>query len=90
MQTEAFDPAGTVERRLRDIMRDLFEQPELEINESMMAKDVESWDSLNHTLLIVEIEKAFGARLPVAEVARLEHVGALVKCVKKTLAKSHR
>lgn len=44
-----------------------------------VSSDVEGWDSLSHSLLIMGIEEDFDVELPFEEVANLENVGALVE-----------
>ena len=72
--------------RLADVMRDFFERPDLEIDESMEASQVEEWDSVAHVGLIVAVEKSFGVRFTTKEVKSLAHVGDLVSLLEARIA----
>ena len=50
----------------------------LELRDEWTADDVEGWDSLRHTELIIAIEKAFGIRFAIAEMARTRNPGSNV------------
>ena len=63
------------------IIRDTFRQPQAEISRETVALDVDGWDSLSHTMLILGIEKHFGIRLPPDRVYDLADVGELVDLV---------
>jgi acyl carrier protein len=66
------------------IIRRTFRQPDVEITRDTVALDVDGWDSLSHTMLILEVEKRFGVRLPPERVFDLEDVGELVDLVAET------
>jgi acyl carrier protein len=51
---------------------------DLELQPAMVATDVEGWDSLAHVTIIVSLEKTFGVRFRVGEIATLKNVGELV------------
>ncbi len=61
--------------RLNEIFQEVFDDDEIEIFEDMTAEDIDEWDSLNHIVLIVAIEKQFGLKLNAAEVGNLKNVG---------------
>jgi len=64
--------------RLQALMRDLFMEPNLEIGPATTSRDVAGWDSVSHTLLLLEIEAAFGVRLAAEQLAGCQTVGQLV------------
>ena len=66
---------------IQSIMRDVFDEEELEISPETTAHDVEEWDSINYVRLIVAIEGQFGIRLPIEKVNDLRNVGELVVLV---------
>jgi acyl carrier protein len=70
--------------KVADIIRATFRQPDVEIDRDTVALDVDGWDSLSHTMLILEIEKQFGIRLPPDRVFDLEDVGELVDLIVET------
>jgi acyl carrier protein len=68
-------------QKLNDIFRDLFELPELELNLGMSAADIDEWDSVNHVMLVVEIERQFKVKFHTAEVEEMKNVGDLVHMI---------
>jgi acyl carrier protein len=75
-----------VQTQLQEVFRRVFEDPTLEIHDQMTAQDVSAWDSLNHVILIVEVEKAFNKRFSTAEVSRLQNVGDLRQLVEAKIS----
>jgi acyl carrier protein len=74
-----------VQDRLADTIRDVFDDPTLQINRETTAADVEGWDSLTHINLIVAVEKEFRVRFTTAEVTSLKNVGDLIDAVGRKL-----
>ena len=72
--------------KVTEVFRTVLEKPDLELTESMTAKDVDSWDSLNHVNLIISIEEAFKIRIPIQEASRLRDVGHLLSLIRERLA----
>ncbi len=68
----------TNQAKLQELMRDVFMDPSIEIDASSTALDVPGWDSLSHTLLMLEMESAFGVQLDLEWVAQCENVGQLM------------
>ena len=64
------------------IFRQVFDEPALVLTEELTAKDVKKWDSLNHIVLIVELESLTGLTLSADELARLRNVGDFVCLLK--------
>ena len=65
--------------KLQEIFQTLFNMPDLEIGDSLTAKDVSGWDSFNHINLVVNIEEEFEIRFTNEEVSALQNVGDLKK-----------
>ncbi|HEY5411449.1 MAG TPA: acyl carrier protein [Caulobacteraceae bacterium] len=63
------------------IIRNTFRQPQAEISRGTIALDIDGWDSLSHTTLVLDIEKHFGIRLPPDRVYELVDVGELVDLI---------
>lgn len=74
--------------QIQDILRDVFLDDELEITNDTQAGEVDGWDSLSHVTVIMKVEKTFGVRFRVSEVAELENVGQLVDLVERETNKS--
>ncbi|HTL81687.1 MAG TPA: acyl carrier protein [Bacteroidia bacterium] len=69
--------------QLTQVYRDVFSQPDLQIERQMTAKDIRGWDSMSHLTLIVTVEKVFGIRLSGSEVMRLKNVGDLADIIER-------
>jgi acyl carrier protein len=68
---------------LQDIMRRVFNNPDLAISDDMNADDVENWDSLTHINLVIEVEKHFETKFKNAEIARLQCIGDFKALIRK-------
>jgi len=64
--------------RVQTIFQDIFDDDELEIQETSSSDDVEDWDSLNHINLVSAIEKEFKIRFALGELQTLKDVGAMI------------
>jgi acyl carrier protein len=64
-------------RRLEPIFRNVLD-PDLVLTEDLDASRIPLWDSLNHIILVVEIEMQLGVALSTDEIAHLNNVGEMV------------
>lgn len=64
--------------RLNGVFQETFDDPELRISEAMTAADLDEWDSLQHIVLVLAVEREFAVKLNPAEVGKLENVGRMV------------
>jgi acyl carrier protein len=64
-------------RKLEPIFRGVVD-PDLVLSEDLDASKVPLWDSLNHIILVVEIEMKLGVVLTTDELAPLRNVGEMV------------
>jgi acyl carrier protein len=64
-----------IKQRLNQVFQEVFDLPDLEINEAMTADDIEPWDSLTHIMLIVATEKAFAVTFTTKGVKSLKNIG---------------
>jgi acyl carrier protein len=64
-------------RKLEPIFRGVVD-PDLMLTEDLDASKVPLWDSLNHIILVVEIEMKLGVALAADELAHLRNVSDLV------------
>jgi acyl carrier protein len=71
---------------LTRIFRDITENGDLVLTRDLTADDVEGWDSLNHTLIITEIQKQFNIKFTLPEVLKLENIGDLLDTIKGKLS----
>lgn len=54
---------------------------EVSLTRETTAENVEEWDSLSHMQLIMAIEKEFGIKFSLADIARLANVGDLLDII---------
>lgn len=66
---------------LYQIMREVFGLRNFEFSPEMSATDVPGWDSLNHTVLLMQIEAETGVDLPAQKAAALPNIGALHRLI---------
>jgi acyl carrier protein len=67
--------------RLTEIMRNVFDDDDLEYKDSLMAGDVEGWDSLSHVPFLVAVENSFGLRFTSSEIDGFKNVGELLDVI---------
>ena len=71
---------------VRRIFRDVFDDEDLEVNDSTNSSDIEDWDSLEHITLIVSMEKEFNLKFDIKEVNELANVGEMVDLIASKLS----
>jgi acyl carrier protein len=57
---------------------DTFDHPKEAIDSNTVAEDVDGWDSLSHTILMVRLQNRLGTKIPEAVAATSPTVGALI------------
>jgi acyl carrier protein len=67
--------------KLNEVFRDVFDDESIEVNDSTTANDIEGWDSLEHINLVVAVEKCFGIKFNMGEVAKLKNVGEMMDLI---------
>jgi acyl carrier protein len=71
--------------RLTDVMRDVFRCPDVPITRETSSLDIDGWDSLSHTILLLRVEKEFGVRLPLDRARTIANVGDLADLIEPLL-----
>jgi acyl carrier protein len=56
---------------------------EAKINDHTPLKDIKTWDSLTHLLLITEIETAFGVMMSDEDITRIRTIGDIRTILRK-------
>lgn len=74
--------------RIQEILREAFQDPDLEISPATTAEDIPEWDSMRHISIIVAAESAFRIRFHTTELEGLKNVGALADLVERRLSKA--
>ena len=68
------------------ILRDLLYDNLIELTMDTERENVPNWDSFNYVNFIVAVEREFGVRFKVGDIASFPNVGAIVKETQKMLA----
>ena len=68
--------------RVEAVMRQVFSLPgEYKVTDATVASDIDGWDSLSHSILIMKIEEEFAVDLPMERVYEVNDVGELVELI---------
>lgn len=67
--------------RLSSIFREVFDDENIEVNDTTTADDIEEWDSFEHINLIVAIEEEFGFKIPMGKTVTMKNVGEMVDLI---------
>ena len=68
---------------LEPFYREILEQPDLKLSRNLSADDVETWDSLNHILLIVKCEEVLDIKFKAEELSDLLNFGEFLDLIKR-------
>jgi acyl carrier protein len=68
-------------KQLNDIFIEVLDHEEIVISESTTAADVEEWDSLNHIMLVVEIENHFEIKFKSNAILSWKNVGQMMDTI---------
>ena len=68
-----------VDDRIRDVFREVFDDPQMLISDAMSAKDIPDWGSLAQVKLIIGLEEEFGIKFSTQEVTQMTCVGDFKK-----------
>jgi acyl carrier protein len=74
-----------IRKQVEEVLRDVFEDPDLRLSPEMTAEDIDGWDSLKHIDIIIALEKRLKVKFATAEISRLKedgsNVGSLLELV---------
>ena len=71
--------------KVQEIFIDVFDDENLEINNSTNSEDIEEWDSLNHIQLVLSIEKTLSVRFKTGEIQSLKDVGEMIDMLEEKI-----
>jgi acyl carrier protein len=71
----------TIYARLTEILRDVFEDDDLEALPGLNAAQVEGWDSMGNVRLFLAIEQEFRVRFNASEISGVKNLGELVTLI---------
>ena len=67
--------------RLEEVFRDVFDDETIELEDSTVADDIDSWDSFEHINLVVAVENEFNFKIPMGKVVTMKNVGEMVDII---------
>jgi len=67
--------------RVRRIASELFDVPISQLNADSSPANVESWDSVQHLNLVLEMEQTFGVHFEPEEMEQMQSLGAIAEMV---------
>ena len=67
--------------KLNQVFRDVFDDDEIQVDDNTTSGDIEDWDSLEHIILIVAVEKKFGMKFNMGEVTTMKNVGEMADII---------
>lgn len=72
-----------IDRKLQEIFRDTFSDPDIALTNETNADDIANWDSATHITLIFTIEDRFGITFSSKDLENLSNVGELKLAIAK-------
>jgi acyl carrier protein len=69
--------------RLEEIFRAVLLDDTLTLTPESCGKDFESWDSLSHVTVMVQVEQAFNVQFTSSEISEWENVGELAQLIER-------
>jgi acyl carrier protein len=76
---------NTIQERLNEIARNIFDDNSLMLTDSTAAADVTGWDSLAHINFMFSIENEFGVQFSDDEFTGFEDIGELTSMLAEKL-----
>ena len=70
-----------VYERLNAVFADVFDDPDIKVNDETTAADVDGWDSLVHITLIDSVEEEFDISFDMKTIVKLKNVGEMVDVI---------
>ena len=70
-------------KELNSLFIELFNDPNISINPSTNAKDIEGWDSLMHVRIILGIELKFNVQFSASEASSFANVGDILSALEE-------
>lgn len=67
------------------VFRQVFNDPNLLIDENTTANDVAAWDSLTHLAMLSAIQKHFNVKFKVSEIMKFKNVGDMCALLESKL-----
>jgi acyl carrier protein len=68
---------------LTEILREIFDDPNVIATPELSASDIPEWDSFNHINLVVATEMRLGVKFRTSEIEELRNVGEFVALIER-------
>jgi acyl carrier protein len=78
-------PSADLNARLLKVFKDLFQYTEPEIPDDASPDTVPAWDSLQHLMLVQEIEGTFDVHLSTDDIMQMTNAGEIRKIIARHL-----
>lgn len=72
-------------KKVQEIFIDVLEDENIILNYHTTSNDIKNWDSLNHIILIVEIEKEFNFKFKLEEIQSFKNIDVLCDTILVTI-----
>jgi acyl carrier protein len=72
-----------IEERVRSIIAETFDVSESDITNETVRFDIDGWDSLSHTILMVRLQRHFGINIPEEVAGNVRNVGELTEAIRR-------
>jgi acyl carrier protein len=72
-----------MEKKIKNIMSEIFEIKEDEVIDDLKPDDVSLWDSLNHLKMITALEEVFDVKLTMNEINSMDSYAKIKTIIKK-------
>jgi acyl carrier protein len=72
-------------KKVQEIFIDVLEDENIILSYNTTSNDIKDWDSLNHIVLIVEIEKEFNFKFKLEEMQSFKNIGVLCDTILVTI-----
>ena len=72
-------------KKLNEVFCDVFDDPDIRVNDSTTAADIDGWESLTHITLISSVENAFDISFSMKEVVKMKNVGEMVDRIEEKI-----
>jgi len=69
-----------------EVYRRVLKDPNLVLSPDSTADDVDGWDSLNHTILMAEVQKHFQIKFALKEVIKFKNVGDMLELIHQKIS----
>lgn len=76
---------SAIYQKLTPIFREILGDDALVLTPRTSARDIPTWDSVNHIRIVLSLEQQFALKVNVRETAELMNVGDLVAFIEKKL-----